>query len=157
MPADWSTPVTHKQAASSAGAAVGEDHDPPGVLRHGQVAGQADNAGAGLDFLAPGRRVSRARGGRGAGLCRGLRRGRALQAGHHVLIGHLGKLGVELPDSEESSRLGHAGQPAGIRADPCLPPGRRDGHGEHHPRRPLRPGDLAGGPGRGPGGDVDQG
>ncbi len=125
----------------------------PGVLRHGQ----ADNAGAGLDFLAPGRRVSRARGARGAGLCRGLRRGRAIQAGHHVLIGHLGELGVELPDSKESPWRVHAGQPAGIRAGPCPPPRRRDGHGEHHPRRPLRPDDLAGGPGHGPGGDVDQG
>ena len=33
-------------------------------------------------------------------------------------------------------------------------PGGRDGHGEHHPRRAQRPGDLAGGPGRGPGGDA---
>ena len=42
----------------------------PRVLRHGQVPGQADDPGTGLDFLAPGRRVSMARGARGAGLCR---------------------------------------------------------------------------------------
>ena len=56
--------------------------------------------------------------------------------------------------AKNPARRVQADQLVGLRADPRLPPGRRDGHGEHHPRRPLRPGDLAGGPGRGPGGDA---
>ncbi len=116
-------------AVPAAAAAVGEDHDPRGVLRHGQVAGQPDDAGLGLHFLAPGRRVSDSGGARGAGVCRGARRGCALQAGDDLVIGHLGELGVGLPDGEESSRRADADQLVGIGADPFLPPGRRDGHG----------------------------
>jgi hypothetical protein len=133
---------------------VGEDHDPPGFLRHGQVAGQAYRADAGLDFLTPARRVSGARGGRGAGSCRGLRRGCALEAGDDLLIGHLGEPGVELADGEESCWRGDGDHLVGIGAGPFLPAGRRDGHGEDHPRHPERPGDLGGGPGGGPGGDA---
>jgi hypothetical protein len=130
---------------------VGEDHDPGSVLRHCQVAGQLDCARVGLHVLVAGPRVS---GTRGAGVRRGLPRGGALQAGEDLLVGHLGEPGVELPDGGKSPGRSDADQLIGVGADPFLPPGRRDGHGQHDPRRPVRPDDLAGGPGRRPGSDA---
>ena len=48
----------------------------------------------------------------------------------------------------------HADQFVGGARDPRLPPLWRDRHGEHHPGGAVRPRDLAGGPGCGPGGDA---
>ena len=142
-------------AVPAAAAAIDEDDDPSGVLRHGRVAGQPDNAGIGLPlFLAAGWRVGAAGGARRAGLRQGRPRGGALQAGDDLVVRYLQEPGVELPDGEEPAWRVQADQLVGLRTDPCLPPRRRNGHGEHHPRRPLRPGDLAGGPHRGPGGDA---
>jgi hypothetical protein len=124
---------------------------PPGVIRHSQVAVQLDGARVGLHDLAAGRPAS---GTRDTGVRRGLPQGGTLQAGEDLLVGHLGELGVELPDGEESPGRADADQLVGVGADPGPPPGRRDGHGQHDPGRPLRPGDLAGGPGRGPGRDA---
>jgi hypothetical protein len=124
---------------------------PPGLIRHSQVAVQLDGARVGLHDLAAGRPAS---GTRDTGVRRGLPQGGTLQAGEDLLVGHLGELGVELPDGEESPGRADADQLVGVGADPGPPPGRRDGHGQHDPGRPLRPGDLAGGPGRGPGRDA---
>ena len=116
--------------------------------------GQPDDAGLGFYFLTAAWRVSGTGGARRAGLRRRPQGGGALQTGEDLRIGDLREPGVELPDGGKASRRADADHLVGIGADPCLPPGRRDGHGEHDPRRPQRPGDLAGGPGRGPGGDA---
>ena len=135
----------------AAAAAVGEHHDPGRLLRHRQVPGQADHPGAGLHLLARGRRVSS---GRRAGLRWGGRGGRALQAGDDLVVAYLGEVAVELADGLKPWRDVHADQLVGHAAEPGLPLWRCDRHGEHHPGRPVRPGDLASRPGGGPGGDT---
>ena len=78
----------------------------------------------------------------------------APQAGQHLVIRYLGKAAVELADGEEHGRRPDAHQIVSVSADSLLPSGRRDGHGEHDPCRPMCPCDLAGGAGRGPGSDA---
>jgi hypothetical protein len=77
-----------------------------------------------------------------------------MQAGDHFVVGCLREIGVELPDSQERCRGLQAEQLVGADPDPGLPLRRRDGHGEYHPGRSLRAGDLAGGLGGRPGGDA---
>ena len=115
------------------------------------MTGEAGRPGADLNLFIAGRRVTR---GRGAGVRHGAGRGGALQAGDHFVVGCLGEVSVELPDGEKRRRGLQADELVGDGPDPGLPPGRRDRDGEHHPGRPLHPGDLAGGPGRRPGGDA---
>jgi hypothetical protein len=122
----------------------------------GQVVGQPDLPRGGLHLAAPGvlARDIRISGGGRSGRRPGSWCCRALQAGDDLIVGGLGEIGVELADGEEVPRGVHADQFVGGARDPRLPPLRRDRHGEHHPGGAVRPRDLAGGPGRGPGGDA---
>jgi hypothetical protein len=77
---------------------------------------------------------------------------RASQARGNLCVCRLPEIVVELADREEGWRGRHADLLVGVVADPGLPPGGRDRHGQHDPRRAESPGYLARGPGRRAGG-----
>jgi len=141
--ADWSAePWAH----------VAETHSAV-VFFAGDRALQAEEAAAAAGTLAPSRLIAAweicGRVGRSPG-----RGPPGFQAAEDLLVGDLREPRVELPDGGKFRRRVYADHLVGSRADLCLPPRRRDGHGEHNPRRFVRPGDLAGGPGGGPGSDA---
>ena len=124
------------RAAPAAAAAVREQHDAGHAWRHGQAASQGDRAGGHQHLMA------------GAAV-----RGRPEQP-DHLGVGGLREVLVPLADGVERLRRLQADHPVRHLAQRGHGAARRDRDGQNDPGRAMRPGDLAGGPGRGPGGDA---
>ena len=74
-------------------------------------------------------------------------RGRTLQQRDHLSVAGLGEVLVPLADRQEVPRRLQADHLVGVGRQRGARGGRRDRHRQYHPGGPLRPRDLAGGPG----------